>query len=536
MKGSVGELMVAALRGFGVDVMFTLNGGHVWPLYEGARDLDVRIIDTRHEQTATWAAEAWAKLTRSPGLAVLTAGPGITNGMSAITSASFNGAPLVVIGGRAPAGRWGSGSLQELDHLPIVASVTKSAATVFDPADSAKAVNEAVAAALTPHRGPVFLDVPMDVLFATAEIDIPDAAVPSSIEPDPDEVARAAALIAGAARPAVIAGSDVYWAGVWDDLTAAVEHLRVPCYANGMGRGCLAADHALAFNRTRGVLKAEADVVVVIGTPLDFRLGYGKFGDAKVVHITDSASGVATHVTTAAAPFGDLGVILRALAGWSGPRTDHEAWIARLRGAELAIAETERPMLDAAADPIKPTRVFGELARRMERDAVVICDGGDFASYAGKYVDVYTPGTWLDTGPYGCLGNGPGYAIAARLARPSAQVVAILGDGAAGFSLMDVDTMVRHGLPAVLVVGNNGIWGLEKHPMRAVYGWDAACDLQPACRYDQVVEALGGAGELVTRPDQIGPALDRAFASGAPYLVNVVTDPDDSYPRSSSLA
>jgi len=397
-------------------------------------------------------------------------------------------------------------------------------------------VHEAVIAAMTPHRGPVFLDVPMDVIFSTAEVELPDVGAPVPVEPDGDEVARAAALIATASCPAIIAGSDVYWAGAWDALAAAADHLRVPCFANGMGRGCLPADHPLAFNRTRGLLKSEADVVVVIGTPLDFRLGFGKFGDAQVVHITDSADGVATHAETAAAPSGDLGLILAALADWSGARADHEPWIARLRDAERAAVAAERPLLDAADAPIKPTRVFGELARRMERDAVVICDGGDFASYAGKFVDVFTPGTWLDTGPYGCLGNGPGYAIAARLARPSSQVVAILGDGAAGFSLMDVDTMVRHGLPAVLVVGNNGIWGLEKHPMRAIYGWDVACDLQPACRYDQVVEALGGAGELVTDPEQIGPALDRAFASGVPYLVNVVTDPADVYPRTSNLA
>jgi acetolactate synthase I/II/III large subunit len=335
--------------------------------------------------------------------------------------------------------------------------------------------------------------VPMDVLFATAEVDLPGPALPTIVEPDPDELSRAAALVACAARPAVIAGSDVYWAGAWDALAAAVEHLRVPCFANGMGRGCLPADHPLAFNRTRALLKSEADVVVVIGTPLDFRLGFGSFGDARVVHITDSAEGRALHATTAAAPAGDLGVALRGLAEWRGAQADHEPWIARVRDAEEAAKVAERPLLAADADPIKPTRVFGEVARRLERDAVVVCDGGDFASYAGKYIDVYRPGTWLDTGPYGCLGNGPGYAIAARLARPSSQVVAILGDGAAGFSLMDVDTMVRHGLPAVLVVGNNGIWGLEKHPMRAIYGWDVACDLQPECRYDKVVEALGGA-------------------------------------------
>jgi acetolactate synthase I/II/III large subunit len=223
------------------------------------------------------------------------------------------------------------------------------------------------------------------------------------------------------------------------------------------------------------------------------------------------------------------------LAEHAGPRVSHEEWIDELRGAEEAARQAEAALLAADADPIKPSRVYGELRRRLERDAVVICDGGDFASYAGKFVEVHQPGCWLDTGPYGCLGNGLGYAIAARVARPDAQVVAMLGDGAAGFSLMDADSLVRHGLPVVLVVGNNGMWGLEKHPMQAIYGWDLACDLQPGCRYDEVVRALGGGGETVTDPAEVGPALDRAFASGVPYVVNVVTDPADVYPRSSNL-
>jgi acetolactate synthase-1/2/3 large subunit len=207
-----------------------------------------------------------------------------------------------------------------------------------------------------------------------------------------------------------------------------------------------------------------------------------------------------------------------------------------LRDAESAAAHGEVPLLEAGDDPIKPSRIYGELRKRLERDAVVICDGGDFASYAGKFIEVFEPGSWLDTGPYGCLGNGLGYAIAARVVRPSSQVVVLLGDGAAGFSLMDVDSLVRHGLPVVMVVGNNGMWGLEKHPMQAIYGWDMACDLQPEMRYDDVVKALGGGGETVTAPSEIGPALDRAFASGVPYLVNVITDPGDVYPRSSNLA
>jgi acetolactate synthase-1/2/3 large subunit len=495
----------------------------------------VRVVDTRHEQTAMWAAEAYAKLTRRPALAVLTAGPGVTNGVSAMTSAWFNGSPVVVIGGRAPLARWGSGSLQELDHVPIVASITKRATTATSVADIGPIIQSLALDAATPHRGPVFVDIPMDVLFDTAAVDLADPVRPGVVEPDPDELAAAAAAIAAAEHPALIAGSDVYWGGAWAALQAAVEHLRVPTFANGMGRGCLPKGHDLSFSRTRGRLKTDADVVVVVGTPLDFRIGFGSFGTAKVVHLVDSEDGRAAHVPDAISVAGSLEAILGGLAKWSGPRADHEPWITTLRAAESAAQGADRALLEATADPIKPTRVFGELARRLADDAVVICDGGDFASYAGKYIEPAEPGGWLDTGPYGCLGNGPGYAIAARLARPSSQVVAVLGDGASGFSLMDVDSLVRHRLPAVLLVGNNSMWGLEKHPMRAIYGYDVACDLQPETRYDRVAEALGGAGETVTDPEQIGPALDRAFASGVPYLVNVITDPEDVYPRSSNL-
>ena len=535
IEGHAGEQAVAAVRSFGIDTLFTLNGGHIWPLYEACRNQGVRVYDTRHEQSATFAAEAYAKLTRKPGIAALTAGPGITNGVSAVTSAWFNGAPLVVLGGRAPQQRWGSGSLQELDHVPIMASITKSAATVHDPAKAGAMVHDAIALAAEPHRGPVFLDFPLDV-FGPSAGDVPavDPAATAGVAPDPEAVAALGALLAGAERPAFVVGSDVYWAGAWDELRAAVEHLRVPVFTNGLGRGTLPADHELAFLRTRGALKTRADVVVVLGTPLDFRLGFGRFGAAAVAHVVDAPSQRAAHadVLTAA---GDIAATLRGLAEHGGPRADHEAWITELRAAEEAARAAEEPLLAAAGATVKPTRIYGELRKRLARDAVVICDGGDFASYAGKYVEVFEPGCWLDTGPYGCLGNGMGYSMAARVVRPEAQVVTLLGDGAAGFSLMDADSLVRQGLPVVMIVGNNGMWGLEKHPMQAIYGWDVACDLQPGCRYDQVVTALGGGGELVTDPEEIGPALDRAFASGVPYVVNVVTDPADVYPRSSNL-
>jgi acetolactate synthase-1/2/3 large subunit len=417
-----------------------------------------------------------------------------------------------------------------------VASITKSASTVGDPTAAGRTVHDAFTTAVTPHRGPVFVDFPLDV-FGPADGPVPaiDAPFGRAAEPDPDAVRRLAERLARAQRPAFVVGSDAYWGGAEEELAAAVEHLRVPVFANGLGRGMLPADHELAFLRTRGLLKQRADLVVVVGTPLDFRLGFGRFGAADVAHVVDAESGVAGHVDVLTVA-GDIAATLRGLADHGGDRVDHEAWIAELGAAEAAARTAEAPLLAARGGAIKPSRVYGELRRRLARDAVVICDGGDFASYAGKYVEVYESGCWLDTGPYGCLGNGLGYSIAARVARPGAQVVALLGDGAAGFSLMDADSLVRHGLPVVMVVGNNGMWGLEKHPMQAVYGWDVACDLQPGCRYDEVVRALGGGGETVSDPDEVGPALDRAFASGVPYLVNVVTDPSDVYPRSSNLA
>jgi acetolactate synthase I/II/III large subunit len=536
MTGHGGELALAALAGFGVEELFTLSGGHIFPFYDAALKVDVRIVDVRHESTATFAAEGMAKLARRPGVAVLTAGPGVTNGVSAVTSAWFNGSPLVVLGGRAPQGRWGAGSLQEFDHVPVLAPITKQASTVTSVDSIGTSVVDALTTAMTPHRGPVFLDFPLDVIFASGEGEVPRASRPRGAEPDPDDVARAAALLAGAERPALIAGTDVYWDGAWSALRELIESFRVPVFVNGLGRGCLPADHELAFSRTRGLLKTDADVVVVVGTPLDFRISFGSFGDAAVIHIVDSPGQRAGHVSPAVSPAGDLTTVLAGMAAWEGNRADHQPWIDRLRDLESAARASDAPLLAADSTPIKPTRVYGELRKVLDRDAVVVCDGGDFVSYAGKYIDSYEPGCWLDPGPYGCLGTGLGYSMAARLAHPDRQVVLLLGDGAAGFSLMDIDTLVRHELPVVIVCGNNGIWGLEKHPMKMLYGYDVAADLQPGCRYDDVVRALGGAGETVTDPAQLGAALKRALAAGVPYLVNVITDPEDMYPRSSNLA
>ncbi len=566
-----GAQAVAAARAHGAQTIFTLSGGHVFPVYDGAVKADppMPILDVRHEQTAVFAAEATARLTRAPGFAVLTAGPGVTNGISAITTAHFNGSSVVVLGGRAPDYRWGSGSLQEFDHPALLRPITKRAWTEHSSGLVGRAVSEAFELAAARHRGPVFLDVSLEALFGSPDPGQPmttgsttgttgsttgtagsAAAAPGSAAgrdggpPDPGHIAQITALLAAAARPVLVLGSDVWLDGAESAARAAAEELRLPAVTNGQGRGILPAGHDLLVTRARSLAFGEADLVIVVGTPLDFRLGYGEYGGkngtapADVVHVADAPSQIAAHRPLAASAAGGLAAFFSGLvsqvqqAGLGRPWTTD--WLPRLAGARESAVAADAELLASDAFPIHPMRVYGELAPLLEPDAVVIGDGGDFVSYAGKYIEPRQPGGWLDPGPYGCLGTGLGYAIAARIARPSAQVVLLLGDGAAGFSLMDADTLVRHGLPVVMICGNNGIWGLEKHPMQALYGYDVAADLQPQCRYDQVVAALGGAGELVTRPGQIAPALRRAFGAGMPYLVNVATDPADAYPRSTT--
>lgn len=543
-EGHGGDLAVAVARAHGVRAMFTLSGAHVFPLYDGAvrAEPPLPLVDVRHEQTAVFAAEATAKLTRTPGLAVLTAGPGVTNGISAVTTAWFNGSPLLVLGGRAPAYRWGTGSLQELDHPPLLAPVTKHAGTVGEVAQVAAAVDDALRLATTPHRGPVFLDVPMDQLFSRTEVELPGPRPVPREAPDPEALDEVAALLGEASRPVLVLGSDVWTGGAEAAARRAASTLGLPVVTNGMGRGILPGGHPQLVSRARGEAFGGADLVLVVGTPLDFRLGYGRFGGeggppARVVHLVDAPNQVATHLPLAGAVAGDLGLVLDGLVtAWEGllRRPSYADWLGRLQLAVAAATARDAELLASDTDPVHPARIHGELVRRLDDDAVVIGDGGDFVSFAGRFVEPRTPGGWLDPGPYGCLGTGLGYAVGARLARPAAQVVLLLGDGAAGLSLMDVDTLVRHRLPVVMVCGNNGAWGLEKHPMRFLYGYDVAADLQPGCRYDEVVRALGGAGELVTRPGDIGPALDRAFAAGTPYLVNVLTDPEVAYPRTTT--
>lgn len=533
-----GRLIARRLKASGVDTVFTLSGGHLFSIYDGCRDEGIRLIDTRHEQTATFAAEGWSKVTRQPGVAALTAGPGVTNGMSAMAAAQQNQSPLVVLGGRAPAGRWGMGSLQEIDHVPFVAPLARFAATAQSAGDAGRLVDEALRAAVGAPSGVAFVDFPMDHAFSMSEDDGRPgalAALPAGPAPDGQALDRAAGLLAAAKRPVIMAGTNVWWGHAEAALLRLAEEQQIPVLMNGMARGVVPADHPMAFSRVRAKALGEADVALIVGVPMDFRLGFGKvFGADTQLVVADRAEPGREHPRPIAAGlYGDLPSILAALtAGGAG----HQGWVDELRAAETAARAQEKAELADDRVPLHPMRVYAELAPLLDRDAIVVIDAGDFGSYAGRVIDSYLPGCWLDSGPFGCLGSGPGYALAAKLARPDRQVVLLQGDGAFGFSGMEWDTLARHNVPVVSVIGNNGIWALEKHPMEALYGYSVVAELRPGTRYDEVARALGCHGELVSAPAQLRPALERAFAGGLPAVVNVLTDPAVAYPRRSNLA
>ncbi|MEZ5296464.1 MAG: thiamine pyrophosphate-dependent enzyme [Ilumatobacteraceae bacterium] len=467
---------------------------------------------------------------RRPSLAASTAGPGVTNGISAVTSAMFNGAPLVVLGGRAPEGRWGAGSLQEFDHVPVLAPITKLATTVKQAELAGEIVHGAATLAASPHLRPGVPRLPVRPVRST-EGEVPDGGADISPAADPASIEVLARLVAGAERPAFLVGSDA--TGTAPGTSSGRGDIARRAVLLQRARPRHAAGRPLA--RSFAPQAAEATCRPGGGDRDPARLP-GRlrgFGDASPTSSTTSRRRPGTSSrrrspVTSPSPS-------PALANYAGDRVDHTGWLAELRDAEEAAAPP-RPRCSDRRSVVKPTRIYGELRKRLDRDAIVICDGGDFVSYAGKYVEVHQPGGWLDTGPYGCLGNGMGYAIAARTVHPDRQIVVMLGDGAAGFSLMDVDSLVRHGLPVVMVVGNNGIWGAREAPdaddLRLGHG------VRPAAR-DPLRRGRACARRrrrTVTSPDEIGPALDRAFASGVPYLVNVMTDPGDVYPRTSNLA
>jgi acetolactate synthase I/II/III large subunit len=531
-----GELVARVLEQAGVGHVFTLCGGHILPIYDGCVKDGIRVIDVRHEQAAAHAADAYARLTRNIGVAIVTAGPGVTDAVTGIANAHAARSPVLLIGGAAPLGLRGLGALQEMEQVALLRPITKGAWSVAETRQIPEVLTTAIRVALSGRPGPVFVEIPVDLLLNTIEdrlAPIPTAYVhrtpPAA---DPAAVERVAALLASAQRPVVMAGAGVYW----DDAAAALARFAdaagAPVFMNGAGRGCLPADHPLAFAQARGFALGQADVVLVLGAPLDFRLGYGRpptfAEDARVCMVDCDPEELGRNRPLAVGIAGHLGRVLdqltAALPGGLAARAAD--WRARVSGKE----REARERLDAqcAADdvPVSHYRWAAEIARHVTPETLVVGDGGDVVGCAAKVVRLHRPGQWLDPGPFGCLGVGPPFAIATRLLHPARRVLLIAGDGALGLNGMELETAVRFKLPLTCIVGNDGGWGQIRNPQLSFFGADRAVATSlPTTRFDLMVEALGGRGVLVREPKDIGPALERALGSDDVWCINVVLDP-----------
>jgi acetolactate synthase-1/2/3 large subunit len=530
-----GDLVARCLKQEGVDVIFTLCGGHVQSIYDACIDENIKVIDVRHEQAAGHAAEGWSRATRKCGVAVVTAGPGVTDVVTAVANAYQNRSPMLVIGGRSPLADFERGALQEMDQVEFLRPLTKWARCLYDTARIPEYMAMAFRHALSGRYGPVFLEMPADVLFRRVEEN--EVTFPASYRPqgrvqaDPNVIRQAAQLLASAQQPLVMAGSLVYWSAAHDALRQLIEKLQAPVYLNAMARGSIRQDHPLFFSRTRRGALARADVILIIGTPLDFRLAYGKRFNpqAKIIQVDVDPTELGRNRDIDVCVEGDAGAVLeQLLAELADAKPDHDSWLKDLREEEEKTLATRQEFLNSDAVPIHPLRLCKEMAEFVDENTIVIGDGGDIVNLAAQVLPINYPGQWYDPGPMGTLGVGTGFAMAVKTAFPEKKVLMVNGDGTFGLNGFEFDTFVRFGLPVVSVVGNDRQWGQIAVGQRMMYGRDRAIAsvLRDNARYDKVVEGLGGHGEFVERPQDIRSALERAFASGKPACVNVITDPD----------
>ena len=541
-----GWLVAKILKREGVEVVFTLSGGHIAAIYDGCKREGIRVVDTRHEQAAVHAAEGWAKCTRTPGVAILTAGPGVTDGVTGVANAYLAGSPILVIGGAAPLSLWDRGALQEMNQIDLLRPITKWARTVHETSRLGEYTASAFRQMLNGKPGPTFLEMPMDVLNNLADTDtLFDPGEPAFYRysgrtaPDPDMVVKAAVLLEKAQRPVIMASTAVWWCDAAEPLRQLAERINAPVFLNGAGRGCLPPTHPLFFTASRRKALEGSDTILAIGTRMDFRLNHGQPplipAEANVIWFDLAGEDVGVNRGAAVGLVGDVGLSMQQLTGATKQLVEGD-WLAYIRREERNALGRDGALMSSEAVPIHPMRLCREIRDFIDEDTTVVGDGGDIVSYGGRVINVYKPGYWLDPGPMGCLGTGTGFAMAAQIARPGKKVLILHGDGAFGLNGMEFESMVRQQLPVVSVIGNDGAWGQIKHPQKAMLGHATAAELSPGIRYDKMVEALGGYGELVQKPEDIRPAIERAFASGLPACVNVLLDPDKPYSRSTNVA
>ncbi|MCP3936423.1 MAG: acetolactate synthase [Actinomycetia bacterium] len=540
-----GRLAARALKAAGVDCIFTLSGGHVMGIYDGCLDEGIDVVDVRHEQAAVHAADAWARLNPGKvGVAVLTAGPGVTDGVTGVANAWRANSPIVVIGGQGPFDNLRRGSLQEMDHVSLMRPISKWSDACYETSRIAEYIELAIRNALAGVPGPSFLEIPIDVLHGPVDLDA--VAMPTFRDyrvagcAPAGLIDEAVDLIAASERPMIMAGTSLKWSEGGQALVDFIDSTGIPCYVNGMGRGQVPWDNPQFFIRTRRKALDGADLVVLAGTLLDFRMKYGGSipPDAKIVQLDLDETLIGQNRSADVGLVGNLGANFAAIAERAAQRgldIDHSSYRDELRTAEDELEAGVASQLNSDEVPIDPQRLCREIADAITDDMIVIGDGGDIVAQASKVVRVPRNGLWMDPGPLGTLGVGMPFALAAQKAHPDKRVVIIYGDGSFGLNGFEYDTAVRFGLPIVGVVGNDAAWGQMMRPQAMIYGEDrlVATELNTT-RYDQVVEALGGHGEFVTEPDQIGPAIQRALDSGKPALVNVVMRTDKGGPKGST--
>jgi acetolactate synthase I/II/III large subunit len=531
-----GQLVARVLKQAGVGHVFTLCGGHILPIYDGCLDEGIAVIDTRHEQAAAHAADGYARLTRSIGVAMVAPGPGVTDAITGVANAYAARSPIVLIGGAAPLGLRGLGALQEMEQVALLRPITKGSFTVPETRQIPEVLTTAIRTALSGRPGPVFVEIPVDLLMSTIEDRL--APIPTDYVHRPRAAADSRTLaalehlLADAHRPVVVAGGGIWWDDAARALEAFATRAGVPVFMNGAGRGALPASHVNAFAQARSMALSRADLVLILGTPLDFRLGYGRpptfAEDARVVMVDVDAAELGRNRPLALGVTGDLGVVLRqALDVVPASMASRVApWLAAVRTKETE--KRERLAAFCAADdvPITHYRLAAEIARVVGPETIIVGDGGDVVGCASKIVALHRPGQWLDPGPLGCLGVGPSFALTAKLLHHERPVILITGDGALGLNGMELETAVRFGLPFVCVVGNDGGWGQIRNPQLSFYGEARAVATSlPVTRFDLFAEALGARGVLVREPRDIAPALDKALGSSEVWCVNVVLDP-----------
>ena len=535
-----GRLFAKALKKEGVEYVFTLNGGHIYNLYEGCVDEGIKVIDFRHEQVAAHAAEGWAKVTGKPGVAIVTAGPGVTDAVTGIANAFQAPSPMILIGGNAGITDHLRGGLQDFDSATFLKPVTKFSEQVKRVERIPEYVSIAFRHATSGVPGPVYLEIPIDVVGGVAEEE--DVKYPSSYRTqskafgDPEYIKQVVDILHSTERPMVLAGSDIWWNDASEELREFVEMIDSPVFLNAMGRGSIPSDHPNLGSLGRRYGLVKSDTVILIGTPVDFRLGYGADSmfpqSPRLIEIMMDGSKIGQNRDIDVGVVGDSKAVLRQIMDElraTGYKSPGKGWAEEVITEDQALKAADEGMLNSDQSPIHPMRLMKELRDVLDRDATVIGDGGDIVTFAARVLNINEPGHWLDPGQFGCLGAGSGFAAAAQLARPGKQVCIVYGDGGFGLTGFDVESYVRFNLPIVSIVGNNGAWnqttqGVVRRGMRGIGTY-----LSQETDYAKIMDGMGGYGERVTDPEEIRPALERAFNSGKPALLDVVTDQDVAY-------